>query len=223
MLVSHRHKFIYTKTRKTGGTSVESYFEPYCMAEGEWTPSHSRSQYVSASGIIGQRGGGNAHRFRWWNHMPASVIREQLGAELWMAYFKFCVVRNPYEKVVSMFFFEQRRGTVAATTPERAAADFERWVLGTELPLDREHYLINGQICMDAILRHETLSSDLEQVCRRLKLPWKPEALPCYKTGIRPPWAAAAALYRTPSLARIAEVFAYELDQFGYRAETPRC
>ncbi|KPA10844.1 hypothetical protein MHK_008953, partial [Candidatus Magnetomorum sp. HK-1] len=47
MLVSHRHKFIYTKTFKTAGTSVESYFEPFCMNDGEWSRSHPRDQYIS--------------------------------------------------------------------------------------------------------------------------------------------------------------------------------
>lgn len=35
MLISHRKRFIFTKTAKTAGTSVESYFEQYCMPEGE--------------------------------------------------------------------------------------------------------------------------------------------------------------------------------------------
>ena len=51
MLVSHRYKFIYTKTRKTAGSSVESYFEPFCMPDGEWTQRHLREEYVSDAGI----------------------------------------------------------------------------------------------------------------------------------------------------------------------------
>jgi len=42
MLVSHRKKFIYTKTAKTAGTSVESYFEPFCLPEGDWKLEHTR-------------------------------------------------------------------------------------------------------------------------------------------------------------------------------------
>ena len=57
MLISHRKRFIYTKTVKTAGTSVESYFEPYCMREGEWSFSHSRAEYVSEAGIVGIRTG----------------------------------------------------------------------------------------------------------------------------------------------------------------------
>ena len=51
MLVSHRYKFIYTKTRKTAGSSVESYFEPFCMPHGEWTQRHLGEEYVSDVGI----------------------------------------------------------------------------------------------------------------------------------------------------------------------------
>ena len=36
MLVSHQKKFIFTKTKKTEGTSVESFFEPYCVLEVTW-------------------------------------------------------------------------------------------------------------------------------------------------------------------------------------------
>ena len=56
MLISHRHRFIYTKTIKTAVTSVEAYFEPYCMAEGAWQESHSRAEHVSPEGIVRFRG-----------------------------------------------------------------------------------------------------------------------------------------------------------------------
>jgi len=53
MLVSHKEEIHYTKTLKTAGTSVEVYFEPYCMPEGEWSFGHARAEYVSQAGIIG--------------------------------------------------------------------------------------------------------------------------------------------------------------------------
>ena len=109
MLVSHRYKFIYTKTRKTAGSSVESYFEPFCMGEGEWTERHFREEYVSAAGIIGFRGKpANMGAARWWNHMPARLIRERLGEDTWRSYFKFCVIRNPFEKAISAFYHDKR-------------------------------------------------------------------------------------------------------------------
>jgi len=54
VLVSHRLRFIYTKTAKTGGTSVESYVDD-CMPEGEWSASHARDAHESPEGIVGRR------------------------------------------------------------------------------------------------------------------------------------------------------------------------
>jgi hypothetical protein len=56
MLIGHRKKFIYTKTAKTAGISIESYFENFCMPENTWKFSNSREEYVSKEGIIGYRG-----------------------------------------------------------------------------------------------------------------------------------------------------------------------
>lgn len=85
MLASYRKKFIYTKTAKTASTSVESFFEPYCMEQGQWEFTILRDAHISRAGIIGYRG--TASRFgrfpfvgkRWYDHMPASKIRRQLG------------------------------------------------------------------------------------------------------------------------------------------------
>jgi hypothetical protein len=72
MLVSHEKKFIYIKTIKTAGTSVEMALQPCCMPKGgvvtEWTDCSE-----TKTGIVGARGP-NAHSQLWWNHMPASVI-----------------------------------------------------------------------------------------------------------------------------------------------------
>ena len=56
MLFSRRYRFIYAKTAKTAGTSVEDYVEPYCMRLGEQTPSHIREACESEAGIVGFHG-----------------------------------------------------------------------------------------------------------------------------------------------------------------------
>ena len=102
MLISHRYRFIYTKTTKTAGTSVESFFEEFCMPDGEWTESHRRDEYVSPAGVVGYRGN-NPEGKKWWNHMPAASIKELVGKAIWDSYFKFCVVRDPFDKCISAF------------------------------------------------------------------------------------------------------------------------
>lgn len=215
MLVSHRKQFIYTKTMKTGGTSVESYFEPYCMAEGAWSLSHGREETVSESGIIGQRSSVGAG-VRWWNHMPAQLIREQLGEEVWDRYFKFCVVRNPFEKVLSFFFHERRRQPPATFVGETVIEQFNHWVLTTSAPSDRDTYAIGGRVVMDCVMRHESLTGDLQRVCAQLGLPWRPEVLPTFKAGIRPPEATVQGFYGAAARQRVAASYAFEFETFGY-------
>jgi hypothetical protein len=220
VLVSHRHRFVHAKTRKTASTSVESYFEPLCMADGEWTPRHYREEYVSAAGIVGYRGPPRTRAARWWNHMPAALIRERLGAETWNAYFKFCVIRNPFEKAVSAYYYatclgssaQRRPGTWSDDDPERFAA----WLARAPSLDDREIFCIDGRFALDDVIRYETLQADLERICRHLRVVWEPAALPAFKAGIRPPQATAERLYTPRSRALVARACRFELEQFGY-------
>src|SRR5262245_49182832 len=137
MLVSHRKRFIYTKTIKTGGTSVEVYFEPYCFPPGEYRFAHARAQYESAAGIVGFRGLKRADDGNYWyNHAPAAEIRARLGDDVWNGYFKFCVVRNPFEKLVSAFhhFALPKEQCDTLTFPD-IRARFKRWVRTAQLEL----------------------------------------------------------------------------------------
>jgi len=118
MLVSHQHKFIYTKTVKTAGSSVESYFEPYCISAEEYSQRRPGELHESAQGIIGY-GPDRPADAKWYNHMPALAIKRQLGDEIWNNYFKFCVIRNPFDKAVSAYYFFKDRESNRAKIEER--------------------------------------------------------------------------------------------------------
>ena len=56
VLISHRYKFIYIKNYKVAGTSVEAYFEKYCLdPSNNYKLTHSRKQSISEYGIVGNR------------------------------------------------------------------------------------------------------------------------------------------------------------------------
>ena len=218
VLVSHPHRFIYTKTVKTGGTSVESYFERFCMPPGEWSQSHLRDEHVSDFGIVGVRAAVPPPGCRYWNHMPAQLIRERVGEAVWGSYFKFCVVRNPYDKVVSAFYYFQRLEQRAFTSMADEQARLERWLQSAAhaLPIDRDKYLIDGAFCLDGVLRYETLPADLERLCARLGLPYEPAWLPRFKTGTRPQHGVTRELYTEKARQIVAAAFAFELAHFNY-------
>ena len=216
MLISHRRRFIFTKTNKTGGTSVESYFEPECLPEGQWVSTHYREETVTEAGIIGFRGLVRPPECRWYNHMSASQIRSQIGEELWNSYFKFTIVRNPYDKAVSAFYFRAplEPGQPFRLDDERAR--FASWLESNALTIDCNKFLIDNQVCVDRLLRYESLERELAEVCHRLEIPWEPERMPKFKAGLRPPEATVAALYTPQTRASVERAYDWELQHLGY-------
>ena len=224
MLVSHRHKFIYLKTKKTASTSVEVFFEPYCMPEHEYERQHHRDQYVSDWGIVGYRGPDTTGR-KWWNHMSAREIRGKLGEEKWSRYTKFCVIRNPYEKAVSFFNHRRERASLLRQAVERGLWgittkalqwEFELFLKRGNYAFDRDCYMIDGQVCVDHFVRYDKLESDLKRVCGALNIPYSSKGLPKLKTGYRNDQFVTADYYNKRSLELIRKKYRWEIESFDY-------
>ncbi len=181
VLVCHPSKFIYMKTQKTGGTTVEMYFERFCAPADRYTGAESVQETVSEIGVIGSRRGGKRDGDVWRNHMPAARVRELLGAETWARYLKFAAVRNPYARMLSLYFWRSRRDYPADETAlERARQSFARYVKGGFLrrrawDSDLDVVAIDGEVRMDMLVRLEHLHADIEAVCDRVGVPWNPE------------------------------------------------
>ena len=54
MIISHKHKFIFVKTRKTAGTSLEIGLSEHCGAQDVITPISPKDELLRAS--LGFRG-----------------------------------------------------------------------------------------------------------------------------------------------------------------------
>jgi Sulfotransferase family len=235
MLISHRKKFIFTKTVKTAGTSIESYFEQYCMPDGEWQRSHVRDEYASQAGIIGCRKG-DPSGSRWYNHMSAQNIRNEIGIDVWDEYFKFTAIRNPFDKLVSGYFMFHR--------PQEGRAEikqFKSWIHGfAELVLtnnklihdvkiphflkpiecslvDRDKYIIDGKECVDFFIPFENLYEGIKFVCDRLKIPFQSQNIPEFKKGIRHHNYLVSDYYDHESENIARNIYAWEIHRFGYK------
>ena len=240
MLISHRKRFIFTKTVKTAGTSVESYFEKFCMRKGEWTKSHARDELVTEDGIIGFRGSSKTPH-TWYHHMSAEKIRDQIGQEIWDGYFKFTVVRNPFDKLISGFFmYEKIRRNAGPSRKLRAFVSrvikvgnpinrvsgkndvdrFRSWIRHGGTIMDRDKYLIDGKECMDHIIRFEELHEGIRHVCDHLAIPFEPKRIPTFKKGIRPDETPVRDFYDAETERRVRQTYAWELEKFGYDLPT---
>src|SRR5437764_6696808 len=151
MLCSHKKKFIYLKTKKTAGTSIEVFFERFCSPPELYVQSRARDELITDDGIIGSRGDVASSRF--FNHMRAAKVRELLGNEVWSTYYKFCAIRNPFDKVVSSFWMklnEIERWRLHTASFELVRKNFFEFCSNPfNFPIDKDVFMIDGVVAVD--------------------------------------------------------------------------
>jgi hypothetical protein len=139
------------------------------------------------------------------NHRPAKLVRQSMGRRTWDRYFTFCIERNPWDKVVSAYHFLRVKRSLHDFVMSERIKRFRDW----------DHYTEDGRVIVDHVARFENLQTELTDICARLGLPWDgvlPRAKGGFRTDRRPYWE----LMGTAERDRIAEVFAPEIEYFGY-------
>ena len=222
MIISHEHRFIFVKTRKTAGTSIEvllsRLIEPSAIVTGIAPPvdGHEPRNFdapfnpfpeMFQTGQIKRALSDLRRKRTYFNHIDAERIRARVGGRAWNSYFKFCFERDPWDKVVSEYFYATKN-----VDPKPTFAEF---VLTYDLPADFDRYSLDGVVAMDFVGRFEQLGSDVAIAMAKIGLD-APAELSREKGGSRPAGSTAAELF-TPELdTHIARVFRREIEYFGY-------
>jgi len=232
MIVSHAHRFIFLKTRKTAGTSIEIALSRYCGPDDVLTPLRPEHDERLRRDLGGGRG---AQHFRYplrrlhlyrprdvvrllrgrgpkhaYNHMPAAAVRALVGKRIWDGYLKVAVERNPWDVVVSQYFFK-----FAERMP------FDVYLVEHGLALlrgNREIYTIDGRVGVDLLLRYESLQAGLDAFAERVGLP-TPIALPSAKSSTRPRGLPYRAMYDSATRRLVEQAARAQIEQLGYAFE----
>jgi Sulfotransferase family len=223
VIVSHEHRFIFIKTRKTAGTSVEVFLAQHaepgaiCTPVVPPVPGHEPRHYRRFYNPVPEMRRINKYqrplkhalgRHAFYPHIDAQRVRERLGARIFDSYFKFCFERDPWDKVVSQYYFRRTR-TDVDTPPS-----FGEFVMQGPLVSDWSLYSIGGSPVMDFIGRFEDLDADLTQALGSVGI--DATVTLTKEKGASRPREGGDAVY-TPELdARVAKVFAREIRHFGY-------
>ena len=205
MLISDNHRFLFVHVQKTGGSTIDNGL-------------------TAALGDVRRIAAADRHA------TLGRLLELEPGlASYWTAGF----VRNPWARLLSWWRMMERFREGAAKGNERhithlkrnkfvsgvlaAHADFDSFVLRAtdEHPRLRQpqvDYLTAGDRRADFIGRQETLEQDLHSVYEHLGLEWKPLASVNIDPG-RPDYREA---YSPAGRQRVAELFAADVDAFGY-------
>lgn len=227
MIVSHKHRFIFIKTHKTAGSSLEMALAPLCGPDDIITPMESNADTDLPRNFHGDafldrlyaksrmtRKMINRHSpllgSWYYEHMPAWRVREQIGEATWNAYFKFCFERNPWDKVVSYYLWKKHG-------QQKSIPAFREYVLEKtrRLPMDGRLYFDGDCSMMDHVYEFKALIPQTRELFEKLDLDFSGE-LPREKTGIKVDRKPYRDFYDEETKAKIAEIFAREIELMGY-------
>lgn len=209
MLISWRYKFIFIHVPKTAGMSVEAALRPVCGRPAE-------SRVTAALQRFGRRPScRDFHR-----HAPYWQVASVLPPDVLRSFFKFAFVRNPWDRMVSLYSYILDSPGHHLHDHVRSLGSFDSFVRWrtSEHPEDQVGFVddTRGNVAVDFVGRFENLNDDFDEAMRRLGLTGRiPHLNPSPRTG---DWRSH---YTRASFDRVAEYSRRDLHAFGYDARRP--
>lgn len=174
MIISYSHNFIFVRTRKTASSTIEDVLR--CnLSSGDLFVSQKKLVSGQAKTEVSMQHENVA------GHMTLKEIAPLVSPEFWNSSYKFSCERHPYEKAISLAYFNWTIGKKRGAPRD----------MGFENYLDRtvrrgnyrgfDHYSIDGEVAVSDFIRFESLLEDLQRIGRHLGLAI-PAELPRKKT-----------------------------------------
>ena len=165
-MISHRHRCIFVHIPRTAGTSIETLI---------WTPEEMTAENLFM-GFTDKYN--NKYQTGGLQHLLASQIRKEVGEEVYDSFYKFAIVRNPWERAVSQYFFMKRNKYLRGFIGMNIWTPFQKYL---SLISEKEHiqwkdqfsFVVDNEekIMVDAIFRFEDLNNCANELGKRLKMP----------------------------------------------------
>jgi hypothetical protein len=203
MIVSYKHQFVFVKTRKTAGSTLEKLMFPHLGPKDVCTGSpRDDTPRINTSSTDGHAS---------WAQIQASYPSQ------FRDWFKFTIERNPWDKVVSSYYWHKE------IKPARFAnMDFETYVMTCELlPIDWLNYTDRqGVRRVTAVYKYEEMEemyADLNERFR-LTIPLTEVKKTKLKGDIRKE-RDYRKLHTNATIERVEKLFENEIKAFGYTYE----
>lgn len=143
--------------------------------------------------------------------MPASLVRQYVGNDIWQSYYKFCFERNPWDKVVSLYFWRNK---------SENRIDFSDYIdeckiKGRNLS-EYKLYTLDNKLAVDDVYKFEEIEMAMKAIAEKLKLPEVPQ-LPKTKTDTNKKKSHYRDMYNENTREYVAESFSHEIELLNYK------
>jgi hypothetical protein len=198
-MISLRKRFLFVHIPKTAGNSIQSLLRHY--SEDEIVSLRREQEGIERFGVRNPN-------YKIKKHSTLAEYQAALGEEQFRSLYKFACVRNPWDRMISLYFSPgrqvaewDRKAFESLVLKVPSTADYLRLEAGEEDPFGN----------VDRMMRFETLTEDFRSVCAQLGIPLAP--LPEYNRSSREYYAK---YYDNELRALVAERFASEIERFDY-------
>jgi len=236
MIINHRNRFIFIANRKTASTSIGIALSSTCQRKDVITPLSARDEAIRQDlGYLGPRNfipwknklnylklriqkkltkkniNRQLEQIGFHTHIKPQEALQYLNRECWETYFKFCFVRNPWDRAISQYFWVIRG--------KKAPMDLDTFINSRSLQSaaknSKEMYTINGKFSVDRICNYENVQEEVNQIFEELNLSGSPK-LPETKRQFRSDHRHYRDILNDGQAARIASLFKHEIELAGY-------
>jgi hypothetical protein len=218
MRISHRYRFVFLSNPRTASRSIRRLLDEYSDIKSVHSTKTSKES-------------------PFYHHMPASEAKLVFDEKHWdwFDYRRFCIVRNPYARMVSLYHHYLNMRT--RISPDMAPAarlkalvkykllprlSFSEYVLRPDkiceiaMPLEKFVLDSTGQSLVDDILAYEKLAEELPQYLHGIGIDVDRRQIPVLgSSGIDD----YAAYYDDETRSFVESTYQYEIDRFGYSFE----
>ena len=202
MIISHKHKFIFLKSTKTAGTSLEVSLASVCGPEDIITT-------ITKDGLPKDYSHPHRNDKKFKPHIPPLRIISKIDIDIWNEYYKILAIRNPWDRVVSYWYWNvgkyKKTYTFSEYVKSKRIHSLLRWY--KIVPHDRK-------TCVDFLIRFEHLNEDFSKLCDLLKI--NPIELPHAKGNFRTNKKPYQKHYSNETKKIIANRYREEIELFNY-------
>lgn len=162
MPISHKYKAIFVHIPKTAGTSIE----------------HSLEIIINSKKLINKPALRSHETFNIENikyapqHFTSKILREhEQVKEHWNSYFKFSIIRHPYDRVLSEFFWLNKGMKTFDPVKFNKFLNNYYEKIDTDHKLSQYDYLVeDGNVLVDYVGRFEKLGEAFKFLKKKLNL-----------------------------------------------------
>lgn len=206
-MISRIHRCIFVHIPKTGGTSIESII---------WPDREKRTTADLYMGLVDRFS--NKYQTGGLQHLLARQIRQEVGDAVFNEYFKFAIVRNPWDRAVSQYVYMSKRADLRRYIGMRQGATFKEYLglIRQKMHVQWEPQInflrdTDGTNLVDYVGRFETFNDSVNEILSKIGI--TSAEIPHEKKGSR---GSYHDYYDDESIETVAKFYADDISEFGY-------